>query len=34
MQFWMVSGQEMSRIDLVTVFNAILTSRQTHEKLQ
>ena len=23
----------MGKIDLVTVFNAILTSRQTHEKL-
>ena len=27
-------GQVNSRIDLVTVFDAILTSRQTREKLQ
>ena len=32
--YWNQSVQQSILIDLVTVFDAILTSRQTHEKLQ
>ena len=33
-QFLLTSIKQTNSIDLVTVFNAILTSRQTREKLQ